>query len=247
MSGKTMTPVGPLLELVHDGRKHKSAQKSRASAVWAEVLGVDANSPEFVRLIADVNRMMADLMVVVSSTTITERARENYLGTLREILKVFQPPALNQVFEHTLKNLLVDQHVASLENLDSQLAHLHPSPRMGDEQVQKIRADVDRVLELLDGCDLPPELARLLRSHVEAIRRVVQHYRIYGNEGLHDQLRRVLWDLNLHHEDFKRHEESRAVRAYKSLVAKATIFSRMLGDAASAITVGEAIKRLFGP
>ena len=76
---------------------------------------------------------------------------------------------------------------------------------------------------------------------------VVQHYRIYGNEGLHDQLRRVLWELRLHHEDFKRYEESHAVRAYKSLVAKATIFSRMLGDAASAITVGEAIKRLFGP
>ena len=53
----------------------------------------------------------------MSTTTITERARDNYLRTLREILKVFQPPALNQVFEHTLKNLLVDQHVASLARI----------------------------------------------------------------------------------------------------------------------------------
>ena len=114
---------------------------------------------------------------------------------------------------------------------------------MSNEQVEDIKADIEQVSEQLNGSELPSELVKLLRSHVEAIRRVLAHYNIYGNEGLHDAIKRILAELQMNHEIFEQHTNNDAVRAYKNLVGRVVQASNLL---ASAITIGGATWGVVG-
>lgn len=88
---------------------------------------------------------------------------------------------------------------------------------------------------------------KLLRSHVAAIRKVLAHFNIYGNEGLYDALTRILGELNLCYEVFQQHGDSDALKAYKALLKKIRALSTPLNLTASAITVGEGLRLLLGP
>lgn len=235
-----------LLELLEAGRS-KGRQDRAAGKVWADILGVEHDSPEYLRLVADINKKIGDLVQLVSDSPMREPAKQNYSRTLCHILDAFQRPNLAKHWQNTRDNYLTDQQIRDLQNLDSQLAHWHPTGRISDEQIGEIKADIDHLREQLDRSELPPELTKLLRSHVEAIRQVLAHYNIYGSEGLYNVLKRIIGELNLRYEMFAQHGDSPAVKAYKALLRKIGSVSTPLNLTASAITVGGAVGWLLGP
>jgi hypothetical protein len=123
----TTTLAGRLLELLQAGRSKGGTQV--AGAVWAEVLGVKYQSPEYIGLVADINRMIADLIQLVAVSPMRDHARENYDRTLRQILAAFQGPQLDADWGSTLKNCLNNHIIDHLENLDSQLMIAIPAAR----------------------------------------------------------------------------------------------------------------------
>lgn len=248
MSNETTatTPAERLLELLEAGRS-KGRQDRAAGKVWTEILGVEHDSPEYLRLVADINKMIADLVQLVSDSRMREPAKQNYNRTLCHILDAFQRPNLARPWQHTRDNYLTDQQIRDLQNLDSHLANWNPSGRISDEQIEQTKADIDHVREQLDRSALPPELTKLLRSHVEAMRQVLAHYNIYGSEGLYATLKRVIGELNLRYEIFAQHGDSDAVKAYKALLQRIRSLSSPLNFTASAITVGGAARWLLGP
>lgn len=235
-----------LLTLLEAGRS-KGRQDGSAGKVWADILGVSYDSSEYLRLVADINGMIADLAQIVSSSPMTEQAKQNYGKTLLHILDAFQRPTLSRRWEDTRQQYLAEPPIRDLQNLHSYLIHLHPIRSISDEQIDEIKADIDHVREQLDRSDLPPELTKLLRSHVEAIRQVLAHYNIHGSDGLDDTLKRILGELHLRHRDFRQHGDSDAMKAYTALLEKIWSLSTPLNLTASAITVGEAVRLLIAP
>jgi hypothetical protein len=242
----TTTLAGRLLELLEAGRS-KGRQDRAAGKVWADILGVEHDSAEYLRLVADIDKMIADLVQLVSDSRMREPAKQNYKKTLCHILDGFQRPNLAKHWQTTRDDYLTDQQIRDLQNLDSYLADWHPSGRISDEQIEQTKADIDHVREQLDRSALPPELTKLLRSHVEAMRQVLAHYNIYGSEGLYDTLNRVIGELTLRYEMFAQHGDSAAVKAYKALLRKIGALSSPLNLTASGITIGEGARWLLGP
>jgi hypothetical protein len=164
-----------------------------AYGIWASILGVTPNSSEHVRLIAEHNLKIIDLRrVVEDDKKMRSDVKSDYLATIELVQSCLQPNILASAWQNTQNSLLNDNVIKRMCFLDHALEDRYPENSLGKSVVNEIKADLDQILNELVDCNISDELRRLIRTSVESLRRVIWHYKIYGNKNLEKVLERAI-------------------------------------------------------
>lgn len=130
------------------------------------------------------------------------------------------------------------------------LSHYSYEPIIPLDDLQRLQAEVDELLESVLSSDIPAELKKLLTEGLASIRDAILRYRVYGAEGIRKAVDRNLGLIFRHPEDFTSasNEESEDVLSkYKGFVLRANQFVTLTVSMYSLAERGfEALQNVLG-
>ncbi|MFN3769038.1 MAG: hypothetical protein ACK4TD_11750 [Ectopseudomonas guguanensis] len=173
---KYSNPARRLHTILSAGRErvHTGACK----LVWADLLGVDANSPELLRKLARVMMLPDEILKCVEQEFPSRLAiQKHWVSPVKNAFESQNLSGQWQTFNAHIKESVVDFLAMTSDLIEERLA----PDDISDEDLERIRAAFNKVLNEVPDSNLPDDVKVALSRAVSRIIIAIDDYRISGS------------------------------------------------------------------
>jgi hypothetical protein len=226
-------PVGRLFNILEQVRVEPDRKLTRD--VWAEFFGLDPKDT------GDVLLVISQLLELVQAAKESIRRLDGidhsiYLRPFENVEQAFAAASLGTIWK-TFKDKLDDATMVSLRFGADTLSRTYDEQVLDSEILSGLQAEVEDLLEKVVDSELEATLKTVMVDHLEAIRRSILGYRLWGSSGLKTALETSIGAM-------LRHKEELGKTRDRAIVAR---FLEVLQHIDRVVAVALKAKQLFAP
>ena len=123
--------------------------------------------------------------------------------------------------------------VTGLALISKAFKERYPLQPVSQDQIARLHKEAEELLgEVLEAGAMEPDLRRFLVRSLQGMLRVLEHYELYGSQGLFDEIQKIVGDLSASQPKVRSEKGSKVANALISLVFSASTLLHGVGDAA---------------
>ncbi|MBO9491268.1 hypothetical protein J7384_12925 [Endozoicomonas sp. G2_1] len=178
----TTNPAGRLINILEKFSSQSDPLKIiPARDAWKDILEIESDDDsDLFHAILAVNELVRDTKEVIGRVATNG---ELYLRNFDAIEKAVFPGDLDSDFAYTAK-LVNETVLQSLHFCSDLLSTYYDEGELTKEELSHISNMVDELFETTFNTDLEPNVKTFILESLEAIRRSINYYKIYGAKGL---------------------------------------------------------------
>lgn len=204
---KTNNPAGRLLQILEQfSEQRRDAFNSRSNRdAWKNILELETeNDTEIFQAVLCVNELVRDTKVMIGSAAPNPQL---YLKCFDKIEKAVFPRELDKDFDVSMR-LIDDAVLQSLQFSCELLSSFYDEGDVTKEELSSILDDVEALFEQTHSSGLDNDVKTFILESLEAIRRSISHYKIYGAKGLRSAFQLTLGGVVANKEELSSSKEN---------------------------------------
>lgn len=199
---KRNNPAGRLISLLEkfEEQRRDPFNVNDNRTAWKNILNLETDDDmEIFQAILSVNELVRDTKATIKNTAPNPSL---YLASFENIEKAVFPRQLDDSFEKSMK--LIDARVLhSLEFSCELLSQHYDEGEVSQDDLSDIDSTVSELFSYAKNADIDPNVRTFIMESLEAIRRSISHYNIYGPKGLREAFQLTLGGVFANQEKLK--------------------------------------------
>jgi hypothetical protein len=208
--------------------------------VWSKIFNFDEKDKKsFFHFLAHLNILLDEIEIRLSQDlTLNQKL---FLGRISPIRDVFCPDSINTSWGQ-LNHSLKKGAIVGLEFCADALGKLCTEINIEDSEIQNIKNLISDVYKEVNKSEFSPEFKIIILDLLSSIQISLDHYKIYGNEGIKRSIIHITGLFCMHFEHFKKEEKNPTIQKVKEILAR---LFEALKIACAIKEIGQTIKNLL--